>query len=164
MASNSILSQLCRQDVQNPGVIRAASCWKGESLPCCSQRLLAILSHHWLVDASPRLCLQLPMRPYTLSLGLQISLFLVELWLICIVVWQKPSQHCKAIFLQLKKFFKRDCDKIHIKFTILTFKMCNSVAFRTFPRKSCFCYTSPLRPGFFSPPCMESTKESGIFP
>ena len=26
-----------------------------------------------------------------------------SLWLICLVVWQKPTQHCKAIFLQLKK-------------------------------------------------------------
>ena len=89
MASNSIPSQLCRQDVQNPGVIRAASCWKGESLPCRSQRLLAILGRHWLVHASARLCLQLPMGSYTL--GLQISLFLVELWLIRIAVWQKLS-------------------------------------------------------------------------
>ena len=24
------------------------------------------------------------------------------LWLTCIVVWQKPIQHCKAIILQLK--------------------------------------------------------------
>jgi len=27
----------------------------------------------------------------------------IELWLIRIVVWQKPTQHCKAIFLQLKQ-------------------------------------------------------------
>ena len=105
MASNSIPSQLCRQDVQNPGVIRAASCWKGESLPCRSQRLLAILGRHWLVHASARLCLQLPMGSYTL--GLQISLFLVELWLIRIAVWQKPIQHRKAIFLQLKNKLKK---------------------------------------------------------
>ena len=26
----------------------------------------------------------------------------VYLWLICVVVWQKPTQHCKAIILQLK--------------------------------------------------------------
>ena len=101
MASHSILSQLCRQEVQNPGVISAAFSWKGEPLPCRSQRLLAILGHHWLGDASPRPCLQLPMGSYTLSSGLEISLFLVELWLICIVVWQKPPQHCKAIILQL---------------------------------------------------------------
>ena len=27
----------------------------------------------------------------------------VYLWLTHIVVWQKPTQHCKAIILQLKK-------------------------------------------------------------
>ena len=27
----------------------------------------------------------------------------IKLWLIRIVVWQKPIQHCKAIFLQLKE-------------------------------------------------------------
>jgi len=27
----------------------------------------------------------------------------VYLWLIHVVVWQKPTQHCKAIILQLKK-------------------------------------------------------------
>ena len=108
MASHSILSQLCRQEVQNPGVISAAFSWKGEPLPCRSQRLLAILGHHWLGDASPRPCLQLPMGSYTLSSGLEISLFLVELWLICIVVWQKPPQHCKAIFLQLKNKLKKN--------------------------------------------------------
>ena len=26
----------------------------------------------------------------------------VYLWLIYVVVWQKPTQHCKAIILQLK--------------------------------------------------------------
>ena len=26
----------------------------------------------------------------------------ILLWLIYIVIWQKPSQHCKGIFLQLK--------------------------------------------------------------
>ena len=33
----------------------------------------------------------------------------IQLWLICIVVWQKPTQYYKAIFLQLKskKFFKK---------------------------------------------------------
>ena len=34
------------------------------------------------------------------------------LWLIHADVWQKPTQHCKAIILQLKinlkKFFKKD--------------------------------------------------------
>ena len=30
-----------------------------------------------------------------------------QLWLICIVVWQKPTQHCKAFFLQLKNKFKK---------------------------------------------------------
>ena len=29
----------------------------------------------------------------------------VYLWLIHIVVWQKPIQYCKAIILQLKNFF-----------------------------------------------------------
>ena len=31
----------------------------------------------------------------------------VYLWLIHIVVWQKPAQYCKAIFLQLKISFKK---------------------------------------------------------
>ena len=31
----------------------------------------------------------------------------VYLWLTHIVVWQKPTQHCKAIILQLKK--KKEC-------------------------------------------------------
>ena len=26
----------------------------------------------------------------------------VYLWLICVDVWQKPIQHCKAVILQLK--------------------------------------------------------------
>ena len=28
------------------------------------------------------------------------------IWLIRVVVWQKPTQHCKAIILQLKSFKK----------------------------------------------------------
>ena len=28
---------------------------------------------------------------------------LCVLWLICVVVWKKPTQHCKAIILQFKK-------------------------------------------------------------
>ena len=32
----------------------------------------------------------------------------IELWPVSIVVWQKSTQHCKAIILQLK-------NKIHIK-------------------------------------------------
>ena len=32
----------------------------------------------------------------------------VYLWLINVVVWQKPIQHCKAIILQLKKKKKTD--------------------------------------------------------
>ena len=31
----------------------------------------------------------------------------VFLWLICVVVRQKPSQHCQAVFLQLKNKFKK---------------------------------------------------------
>ena len=31
-----------------------------------------------------------------------------DLWLIHVVVWQKPTQHCKAIYLQLKNKFKKD--------------------------------------------------------
>ena len=34
----------------------------------------------------------------------------VYLWLICVVVWQKPTQHCKVIILQLK--MKRILKKI----------------------------------------------------
>ena len=30
----------------------------------------------------------------------------VHLWLIHFVVWQKPTQHCKAIILQLKTNLK----------------------------------------------------------
>ena len=33
------------------------------------------------------------------------------LWLIHIV-WEKPTQYCKAIILQLEKIFKRDCWKV----------------------------------------------------
>ena len=32
----------------------------------------------------------------------------VQLWLIHIAVWQKPTQHCKAIILQLKINLKKD--------------------------------------------------------
>ena len=32
----------------------------------------------------------------------------VYLWLICVVVQQKPTQCCKAIFLQLKKKLKKN--------------------------------------------------------
>ena len=35
----------------------------------------------------------------------------VYLWLIHIVVWQKPTQHCKAIILQLK-ILKRFLQKV----------------------------------------------------
>ena len=38
---------------------------------------------------------------------------IVYLWLIHIDVWQKPTQHCKAIILQLKKRIKKTF--IHIK-------------------------------------------------
>ena len=31
----------------------------------------------------------------------------VYLWLICVVVWQKPTQHCKAILSQLKNKLKK---------------------------------------------------------
>jgi len=31
----------------------------------------------------------------------------VYLWLIHVDVWQKPTQYCKAIILQLKIFFKK---------------------------------------------------------
>jgi len=31
----------------------------------------------------------------------------VYLWLIYVVEWQKPTQHCKAIILQLKRNFKK---------------------------------------------------------
>ena len=30
----------------------------------------------------------------------------VYLWLVCVNVWQKPTQHCKAIILPLKTFLK----------------------------------------------------------
>ena len=30
----------------------------------------------------------------------------VKLWLICTIVWQKPTQHCKVISLQLKSKFR----------------------------------------------------------
>ena len=32
----------------------------------------------------------------------------VYLWLIHIVKWQKPTQHCKAIILQFKKYCKQN--------------------------------------------------------
>ena len=38
----------------------------------------------------------------------------VYLWLIHIVVWQKPKQHCKTIILQLKINEKK---RIHDKYT-----------------------------------------------
>ena len=31
----------------------------------------------------------------------------IQLRLTCIMVWQKPTQHCKAIFLQLKNKLKK---------------------------------------------------------
>ena len=31
----------------------------------------------------------------------------VSIWLIHSAVWQKPTQHCKAVLLQLKISFKR---------------------------------------------------------
>ena len=34
----------------------------------------------------------------------------VYLWLIHVIVRQKPTQHCKAIILQLKINFKKDSD------------------------------------------------------
>ena len=33
------------------------------------------------------------------------------LWLIQVVLWQKPTQHCKAIILQLKINFKKRKEK-----------------------------------------------------
>ena len=30
-----------------------------------------------------------------------------KLWLTCTVVWKKPTQHCKATFLQLKNTLKK---------------------------------------------------------
>ena len=36
----------------------------------------------------------------------------VQLWLIHLVVWQKPTQNCKAIFLQLKNKLKKKTLKI----------------------------------------------------
>ena len=36
----------------------------------------------------------------------------VYLWLIHTVVWQKPTQHCKTIILQLKFFKERNIDTI----------------------------------------------------
>ena len=36
----------------------------------------------------------------------------VSLWLICTVIWQKPTQHHKAIFLQLKKKCSRKTERI----------------------------------------------------
>ena len=41
--------------------------------------------------------------------GLKREVIHVQLWLICLVVWQKPTQHCKAVFPQLKvNFFKKN--------------------------------------------------------
>ena len=31
----------------------------------------------------------------------------IKLWLICVVVWQKPTQHCKAAIFQLNKTKQR---------------------------------------------------------
>ena len=36
----------------------------------------------------------------------------VYLWLVHIVLWQKPKQHYKAILLQLKINFKKCMDKV----------------------------------------------------
>ena len=50
----------------------------------------------------------LPPSPLALSLSQHQGIFqqvssYVYLWLIHVDVWQKPTQHCKAIILQLKK-------------------------------------------------------------
>ena len=38
----------------------------------------------------------------------------VGLWLIHVDVWQKPTQHCKAIILQLKIVFSKQKKKYNI--------------------------------------------------
>ena len=44
----------------------------------------------------------------------------IKLWLLRVVVWQKPTQHCKTIFLQLKK--KRSNSIIRFETHVLVFK------------------------------------------
>ena len=39
--------------------------------------------------------------------GVKREVIYVKSWLIRVVVWQKPTQHCKAIFLQLKNKLKK---------------------------------------------------------
>ena len=49
----------------------------------------------------------------------------VYLWLIQVVVWQKPVQYCKAIILQLTIFLKKSHEK--------TFLFCLAAACPTLP-------------------------------
>ena len=49
----------------------------------------------------------------------------VSLWLIHIVVQQKPTQHCKAIIFQLRIIFKK-----YIKKSIVTYLMKNILAYK----------------------------------
>ena len=39
------------------------------------------------------------------SVIIYICIYVVAQYLIHVVVWQKPAQHCKAIFYQFKKIF-----------------------------------------------------------
>ena len=41
------------------------------------------------------------------SVIIYICIYVFAQYLIHVVVWQKPIQHCKAIFYQLKKIFLR---------------------------------------------------------
>ena len=62
---------------------------------------------HWVSDAIQPSHPLLPPSPLALSLSQHQGIFqqvgsYVYLWLIHVDVWQKPTQHCKAIILQLK--------------------------------------------------------------
>ena len=45
----------------------------------------------------------------------------IHLWLIHVNIWQKPTQYCKAIILQLKFFFKEAHLKPLLTSYLLTF-------------------------------------------
>ena len=52
----------------------------------------------------------------------------VQLWLIHIAVWQKPTQHCKATILQLKINFKKKYGKSFLIDGHLPFLTCISLS------------------------------------
>ena len=68
---------------------------------------------------------------------------LKSLQMICIVVWQKPTQHCKAIILQLenkifKKYEKQKQKKAVLKFTGIPCRKSAAVQLRVYQTEYVF--------------------------